>query len=106
MHSLWLTYFEKANLPILINKYKRPPFEMSLNILGVAEPGEARLPSAPPERSVLKLPKTATNPAGKARVPSTAAHEVGEERSGWRLVKRSSTGNTGPNRKCKKRYME
>jgi hypothetical protein len=47
----------KNNKPMISAK-------MAANISSIAEPGEARLPSAPPARRVLYLPKTAPQLAG------------------------------------------
>jgi len=61
--------------------------KMALNITSIAEPGEARLPSAPPARRVLYLPKTAPQLAGLARGRAPQARlSRAEERSGYVLL--------------------
>jgi len=60
--------------------------KMALNISGVAEPGEARLPSAPPERSVLPSPKPRRIRRDKREAEHRSEPKASEERSGYALL--------------------
>jgi len=72
---------------------------MAYNISGVAEPGEARLPSAPPgEAAKNRPPESAETRRDKRECRAPQAPLGAKERSGLRLVKRRSTGRTGPQR--------
>jgi len=59
---------------------------MSLNISSIAEPGEARLPSAPPARRVLTSPKPRRSWRDKREAEHRRRPKSAEERSGYALL--------------------
>ena len=59
---------------------------MAHNISSIAEPGEARLPSAPPARRALTSPKPCRGWRDKREAEHRRRPKSAEERSGYALL--------------------